>query len=219
MPLVEQVESAVEEYMRLPYRMEVYWDDGYWAAEFPELPGLAAGHEDRNELWSAVDDAKRAYFEAALRSGRTIPRPRGPQDEYSGNLRLRLAKSIHRHAAEAAGLEGVSLNQFISNAVARELGRRDLTTTQSVGDWIELNPGWIRNNALGSWPQLRSHFYATVGLSATLSRASVWISGTRAQGSRLETTMRYVNARGALTGGHVLGTETMAEKVVTRLAV
>src|SRR5258708_37603971 len=102
--------------MRLPYRMEVYWDDGYWAAEFPELPGLAAGHEDRDQLWSAVDDAKRAYFEAALRSDRAIRPPRQREDEYSGNLRLRLSKSVHRQAAQAAETEGISLNQFITNA-------------------------------------------------------------------------------------------------------
>lgn len=129
MQVQEHIDTAVQEYMRLPYRMEVYWDDGYWAAEFPELPGLAAGHEDRSELWSAVDDAKRAYFVAALLSGRTVPRPRTHEDGYSGNLRLRLAKSIHRQAALAAQQEAISLNQFIASAVVRELGRREAVAT------------------------------------------------------------------------------------------
>jgi predicted RNase H-like HicB family nuclease len=73
------LEAAVERYMRLPYLMVVFWDDGYWAAEFPELPGLAAGHEDRLAMREVVDDAKRTYFEEAIRQGKAIPEPRPDQ--------------------------------------------------------------------------------------------------------------------------------------------
>src|SRR5262249_41474150 len=65
----------IEEYLRQPYRMEIYWDDGYWAAEFPELTGLVAGHETWEGLQAAIEDAKRTYFEAALESGRPVPAP------------------------------------------------------------------------------------------------------------------------------------------------
>ncbi len=58
--------AAIEDYLGLPYRMEVYYDEGYWAAEFPELPGLVAGHETWEGLQAAVEDAKRAYFDAML---------------------------------------------------------------------------------------------------------------------------------------------------------
>ena len=115
--------TGADEYMRLPYRMEVYWDGDYWAAEFPELPGLAAGHETWERLLPAVEDAKRAYFEAALDRGLPIPLPAERQLEFSGKLVLRLSKSIHRDAARVAAREGVSLNAFIASAVARELGR------------------------------------------------------------------------------------------------
>ena len=105
--------------------MEVYWDDGYWAAEFPDLPGLAAGHEDRSELWSAVDDARRAYFEAALLFGRTVPRPRTHEDGYSGNPRLRLAKSSHRQAALAAQQEAISLTHLAPPPCAADPAQQD----------------------------------------------------------------------------------------------
>jgi len=42
--------------------------------------------------------------------------------EYSGKFRVRLAKSLHRQASELATLEGVSLNQFVANAVAIQVG-------------------------------------------------------------------------------------------------
>lgn len=115
--------GQVERYMRLPYRMEIYDDDGYWAVEFPELPGLAVGHETWEGLQAAVEDAKRAYFTAALESGRSIPEPTPAQEEFSGGLVLRLPKSLHREAARAAAREGVSLNTLIVTAVARELGQ------------------------------------------------------------------------------------------------
>ena len=114
---------GVDEYLRLPYRMEVYFDDGTWAAEFPELPGLVAGHETWDGLQAAVEDAKRAYFDAMLESGRPIPSPRPRHEEFSGRLVLRLPKSLHREAAHAAQREGASLNSFIMAAVADRLGR------------------------------------------------------------------------------------------------
>jgi antitoxin HicB len=115
--------NDLDQYLRLPYRMEVYRDGDYWAAEFPELPGLAAGHETWEGLQTALDDAKRAYFEAALERGLPIPLPAERQLEFSGKLVLRLSKSIHRDAARMAERDGVSLNTFIASAVARELGR------------------------------------------------------------------------------------------------
>lgn len=67
----------VDEYMILPYRKEIYLDGDTWAAEFPELPGLVAGHETLDGLLAAIQDAKRAYFTAALEMGQVIPLPRG----------------------------------------------------------------------------------------------------------------------------------------------
>ena len=117
------ISAPIEDYLRLPYRMEVYYDDGYWAAEFPELPGLVAGHETWEGLQVAVEDAKRAYFAAMLESGRPIPRPKSRQEEFSGRLVLRLPKNLHRDAARAAEGDGVSLNSFIVACVAEKLGR------------------------------------------------------------------------------------------------
>lgn len=116
--------ATIEDYLSLPYRVEVYYDDGYWAAEFPDLPGLVAGHETWEGLQAAIEDAKRAYFAAMLGSGRPVPRPRPRQEEFSGRLVLRLPKSLHRDASHAAQREGVSLNGFIVTAVGDKVGGR-----------------------------------------------------------------------------------------------
>lgn len=125
--------KTVEEYMRLPYRMEVYYDEDYWAAEFPELPGLVAGHETWEGLGAAIEDAKRTWFEAMLESGKPIPEPGARAEEYSGRVLLRLPKSLHAQAIRAAEQDAVSLNMFLVAAVAKELGRR------SAPSWTTLS--------------------------------------------------------------------------------
>ena len=116
--------SRVAEYMQRPYLMEVVWDEDYWAATFPELPGLVAASDTWEELAKKIDDAKWSYFEAALEAGLQIPLS-GESEPASGRLLLRLPKTLHRQAARAASRDGVSVNTFLVSAIARELGRRE----------------------------------------------------------------------------------------------
>src|SRR4051794_21224116 len=117
-----EMAHTLDYYMKLPYRMEIYWDEDYWAAEFPELPGLAAGADTWEELLTEVTDAKRAWFDTMIELGREIPHPR-QADGYSGKLQLRLPKSLHARASRTADAEGVSLNTFIATSIAEAIGR------------------------------------------------------------------------------------------------
>lgn len=120
--MTREVEADVEEYMALPYRMEVTFDEDHWAAEFPELPGLVAGHETWEGLLGAVDEAKRAYFSTALELDMPIPPPGAATALFSGRIMLRLSRSLHASASRRAQLEGVSLNTLVAAAVAKEVG-------------------------------------------------------------------------------------------------
>ncbi|MPZ13585.1 MAG: toxin-antitoxin system HicB family antitoxin [Chloroflexi bacterium] len=123
--MAQSATRTIEDYLQLPYRMEVVWYGDSWGATFPELPGLVAGAETWEKLPAVIEDAKRAWFESVLERGDPITEPRDPLDfSFSGKLRLRLPKSLHEGAARAAELEEVSLNTFIVTAVAKELGRR-----------------------------------------------------------------------------------------------
>ena len=122
LPKTKTFPRTVDHYMALPYRMDVYWDDDYWAAEFPELPGLVAGHETWDGLGETIEEAKRAWFTAMLEHANPIPEPRPNEEKFSGRLVLRLPKSLHRRAAIAADRDGVSLNTFIVSAVSAAAG-------------------------------------------------------------------------------------------------
>ncbi|MGQ9533547.1 MAG: type II toxin-antitoxin system HicB family antitoxin [Desulfotomaculales bacterium] len=108
-------------YMRLPYTVVVHTaEEGGFVAEVAELPGCLTQGETLEELWAMVQDAKRAWIEAAIEEGIPVPEP--VSEEYSGRLVLRMPRSLHRALAERARSEGVSLNQFITYSLARVIG-------------------------------------------------------------------------------------------------
>ena len=56
-------------------------------------------------------DAKKAWIEAASEEGIDIYEP-DSLDEYSGQFKLRIPRSLHRSLAEHSKREGVSMNQY-----------------------------------------------------------------------------------------------------------
>ena len=77
-------------YMALPYRVEVIPDE---------------------EGFKMLEDAKRCWFTACIEDGIPIPEPTRLED-YSGQFKLRLPKSLHRLLAQKSSEEGVSMNQY-----------------------------------------------------------------------------------------------------------
>ena len=72
-------------------------------------------------LKSAVanaENAKKAWFEAAFESGIVIHEP-DSLEEYSGQFKLRIPKSLHRSLAEHSKKEGISMNQYCVYLLAK----------------------------------------------------------------------------------------------------
>ena len=105
--------KTVEYYMNLPYKMEIVPDpdEGGYVARYPELPGcMTAGGTVESVIKNAAD-AKKAWLEAALEEGTEIAEPVS-LDDYSGQFKLRIPKSLHRTLAMHSKEEGVSMNQY-----------------------------------------------------------------------------------------------------------
>jgi antitoxin HicB len=115
----------VEDYLRLPYTIQVIRDDDEenpgWVARVVELPGCITQGDTFEELGEMIEDAMRGWIEVALEDGIPIPEPR-PVEEYSGKFVVRVPKSLHRELVEAAEREGVSLNAFVSVSLGRAVG-------------------------------------------------------------------------------------------------
>jgi len=58
-----------------------------------------------------IEDAKKCWFEACLEDDIQIPLP-SELENYSGQFKLRIPKSLHRTLAEKSREEGISMNQY-----------------------------------------------------------------------------------------------------------
>lgn len=115
-------DKSVEDYLKLPYHIEIIRDDDEenpgWVARVIELPGCITQGDTFEELGEMIDDAMRSWISIALEDGIPVPEP-APDEVYSGKFVVRLPRSLHRQLAQTADREGVSLNQFINVALAR----------------------------------------------------------------------------------------------------
>ena len=111
---------TLDEYMKLPYRMEIVPDpyEGGFVISFPDLPGCLTTGETIEEALKNAEDAKRTWLEAAIEDGTAIREPQEPES-YSGQFKLRIPKSLHKHLAERARQEGISMNQYCVYLLSR----------------------------------------------------------------------------------------------------
>lgn len=112
--------KTVEYYMNLPYRIEIQPDpdEGGYAVRYPDLPGCITVGETINDALANAEDAKRAWLSDALEEGIRIAEP-NEADNYSGQFKLRIPKSLHRLLAEHAKAEGTSMNQYCLYLLSR----------------------------------------------------------------------------------------------------
>lgn len=105
--------KTLNEYMEIPYRMEIVEDktEGGYVVSFPDLPGCITCGETIESAVKNAADAKREWLIAALEEGIKIHEPDSLND-YSGQFKLRIPRSLHRDLAEHSQKEGVSMNQY-----------------------------------------------------------------------------------------------------------
>jgi predicted RNase H-like HicB family nuclease len=114
----------LEYYLNLNYEIKLRKlheeEGGGWVAEIPQFPGCMSDGATPEEALANLEDAKKCWIETCLELGRPVPEP--VPESYSGQIRIRIPKSLHRIMAEKAKEENVSLNQYISYQLARSVG-------------------------------------------------------------------------------------------------
>lgn len=105
--------KTLNDYLSLPYRLEIVpdLDEGGFVASYPDLPGCITCGKSIEMVVANSVDAKREWLIAALEDGQDIPEP-NRLDNYSGQFKLRIPKSLHRQLAEQSKREGISMNQY-----------------------------------------------------------------------------------------------------------
>jgi len=100
-------------YMDLNYKIEIIKDleEGGFTLSCPELKGCFTCAETLQQGYEMIEDAKKSWFMACLEEGIQIPEPNRIEN-YSGQFKLRLPKSLHKTLAERSKQEGISMNQY-----------------------------------------------------------------------------------------------------------
>ncbi len=110
----------------LKYSMSIRWsdeDEGF-IATVPELEGLSAFGETREEATHELLEAAEAFIETMEKAGDKLPEP-FKVAVYSGQTRLRMPKALHARLAAEAEKEGVSLNTHLVSLLSERQGIRE----------------------------------------------------------------------------------------------
>ena len=111
-------------YMNLNYKIEVMADkyDGGYVLSCPELDGCVTCADNLQDGFANIEDAKKCWFEACIESGTEIPEP-SSIDDYSGQFKLRIPKSLHKELAQKSRQEGISMNQYCVYLLSHGIGK------------------------------------------------------------------------------------------------
>lgn len=109
------------------YSLKVFYseDDEGYIATCPEFEGLSAFGETRTEALEEATIALKGFIETYAEEQRELPAPY-KEKEFSGQLRIRLPKSLHARLSHKAKEEGVSLNMLLVQCIESGLTKQTL---------------------------------------------------------------------------------------------
>ncbi len=121
---IKNIEKELEYYSKLPYTIILkVWDDGdgeYYVARVAELPHCIIHGDTPQEAITEIEEVKLDWIKSNLERGLKIPEP--ISHKHSGQIRLRIPPSLHKVLADRASIEGISLNQYMTAALASSIG-------------------------------------------------------------------------------------------------
>jgi antitoxin HicB len=93
-------------------------DGGGWLATVPALPGCTGDGDTPEAALADAEAAIREWHDAARQLNRKAPKP-----DALGQWRQRVPRSLHEKLKIVAAREGVSLNAYVANVLAENVGR------------------------------------------------------------------------------------------------
>lgn len=93
-------------------------DDVFWVARSSVLIGVVGQGDTAEEAIAELTETEKGWLETAKMYGDEIPKvPMQSLAKHSGKLQLRLASYTHDDAARIAKEHGISLNQYLNDAI------------------------------------------------------------------------------------------------------
>jgi predicted RNase H-like HicB family nuclease len=105
------------------YSMQLFWsdEDSGYIALVPEFPHLSAFGDDPEEAAREAQVAASLLEEVMAEQGETFPEPQ-VLSSFSGQLRVRMPRTLHQKLAGRARMEDVSLNTLMVSLLAESIG-------------------------------------------------------------------------------------------------
>ncbi|GAB5518807.1 MAG: type II toxin-antitoxin system HicB family antitoxin [Rhodothermales bacterium] len=97
-------------------------EDGEYLVTSPLFPGLSAFGETPTEALDEARVALSGIIKVMNEDGQRLPEPDAEPKSFSGQLRVRLPRSLHAALSYQAEREGVSLNTLILSYLAERSG-------------------------------------------------------------------------------------------------
>jgi len=115
------------------YRILVEWsdEDQAFIARVPALPGCLVHGATAEKAAREAEVAAGVMLDVMKEDGK-VPPPVDAVADYSGQLRLRLPKSLHETVSQIATAEGVSINTLMLSLIAEGCGRREASSPATV---------------------------------------------------------------------------------------
>ena len=116
------------------HAISIKWsdEDNSFVATIPGIKALSALGATRDEALSELRVAADAYFEALKAAGKPLPVSE-KMTSYSGQLRLRMPKSLHASLSNEAENENISLNTYIVSLLSeRHIEKRLLNRIEDT---------------------------------------------------------------------------------------
>ncbi len=107
------------------YSIKVAWseEDSCFVGLIPEFPLLSAFGDSQTEAFREVEIVLEMALETSNEDSMRLPSPVFIEN-YSGQLRLRLPKSLHRQLSEAAADDNVSLNSYLISLLSGQQNQK-----------------------------------------------------------------------------------------------
>jgi predicted HicB family RNase H-like nuclease len=93
--------------------------DVKFIVQYLDFPGLSGGGDTIEEALSIAEEAKNMYLDLLTEQGHSWPQP--TDMNVSGRITLRLPKTLHLKTIDLAERDNVSLNTFITDAIAQRV--------------------------------------------------------------------------------------------------
>ena len=90
----------------------------FWVAECPTLKGCVSQGDTPEEALAVLEANEKEWLETAEEYGIPIPEiPVSKAQTYSGKFVVRISSAEHQKAAELSKKQGISLNQYVNDAI------------------------------------------------------------------------------------------------------